>query len=80
MKVICIDDGFNPKGVNDPENLSKIKVGSIYTVKRFLERAYNFYEITHSREPYTGWITERFIPISEIDETEFERNYQKQTV
>jgi len=75
MKVICIDETTPGKL---PKSMCELKEGEIYTVK------------SEDISPISGiptyWFVElilaygkyRFIPLSEVDETEFERNYNLQ--
>ena len=79
MKVICIDDNWEP-GSDKYECGDFIPFGTICTVKRsFFDSemklpAYELYE-------YEGYFDQSgFAPISSINETTFERNYQKETV
>lgn len=77
MRVICIDDKWEayPGSSSGPF----IKFGEIVTVAKAFKDSegewYNFSE-------YFGYDYEQcgFAPISEINETDFERNYQKETV
>lgn len=73
MKVLCIDDN----GVS-----RLISYGVIYTVQCVIEdKYYRLEEILFN--PFTGGIAgfdkSRFIPISDISETEMERNYNFKT-
>lgn len=81
MKVICINEtGFVDKEV-DP-----IKEGEIYTVIAHKtydnKRYYQLSELAiNSKNHYPQWYASfRFIPLSSIDETEFEREYKKELV
>lgn len=73
MKVICISNS----GV---EKL--IQCGVRYTVYFENEKFYRLEEakINPSTDQVMGFRKSRFIPISEIDETTFERNYNKELV
>lgn len=84
MKVLCIDDKIrHPHGFMEEGGI-KIKEGEVYEVLRETEgydklgNTYRVYELTV--DPGYGYELWRFVPISNIDETEFERNYNKETV
>ena len=68
MKVICIDDSM---GRNFPE-IPNFKVGDILTAE---SEANGFYFITEHlfssiNSSLVSWCVKRFIPLSNIDETE----------
>lgn len=75
FEVICIDD--KPKGT--PQAPWLIQVGITYTVIQVID-AYDtkYYELSE----HTGVAYESifFAPLSDIDETEFIRHYQTETV
>lgn len=77
MKVTCIDDS---PGVNTGQK-PPFKFGEILTAYSINSFAVQILEYPYSL--VTGnqksWNKSRFVPLSDIDETEFERNYQKQT-
>jgi len=78
MKVICIDSEAWPDGVeNQPSDI--IKVGNTYEVIDVkLAFGYVWYELAEDIG-FVYW--ERcFAQISDIDETEMERNYNLETV
>ena len=68
MKVMCID----ARQILDP--VPELKEGAIYTAKQDPnhEDQYSIFETGKN------YLKKRFIPLSEIDETEFERNYNYQ--
>lgn len=73
MRVICINAGI-VEGFDAPE----LKEGEIYTVIGFLgDIGYYLEEVSSVGGPF---YIQRFSPLSEIDETTFERNYNLQTV
>lgn len=77
MKVICIDNsGYSRLGTLKASDF--LKEGETYTVVRELEDrdAYIIAEVDHP----DGCRKYRFIPLSQIDETEMERNYNLQSV
>lgn len=77
MRVICIDDRqlFGPPQVGN----WVIKMGCIYDVVQVVESRWGiYYEL--SIDLGVGYPCENFSPLSDIDETEFERSYNKQTV
>lgn len=79
MKVVCIDDTagslINPCGFT-------IKEGEIYTVYRtFIGMITGKPCYALNEDDYKGgYLCTRFIPVSDIDETEFERNYKTEKV
>lgn len=83
MKVICIDASFRLENLPEHgECLKHLKEGEEYTVMGvsrcggyFLKEVKAFYE----NEGF-GWIVDRFVPLSSIDENEFERNYNQEKV
>ncbi|MEO7048900.1 MAG: hypothetical protein ABI091_26595 [Ferruginibacter sp.] len=82
FKVVCIKKGrLNP--ISLVKGISHLVEGEIYTVKRKLvgindkhEKidAYELIEITGTNA------ADLFIPLSDIDETEFERNYNTEKI
>lgn len=88
MKVICIDDKPKPNEEFVPEmGLSVIKEGCEYTV---VWQGLGYDDVGCKINPAPvyelaedigfGYPTWRFVPLSSIDEKEFERNYIKETV
>lgn len=75
MKVICIDEGVTRKCINSSRISSKLIEGGIYTVSRAVGKYYILKEL----EPDLGYESRLFVPLSSIDEKEFERNYNLQT-
>lgn len=71
MKVLCIDDSNLEYGF--------LKYGDVYTV---IGEENHMGLICYFLEEIVGesYVKTRFIPLSEIDETEFERNYNKELV
>lgn len=82
MKVICIDDSLAPlKGMSIYRTDFYVKFGKIYNVTaEYPDREYGtVYDL--AEDPYGGkWDAKRFAQLSEIDETEMERNYNKELV
>lgn len=78
-RVICIDDGENKFGVSPP-----LEYGVEYEVKEVHEfPSMKAYELVEPNSYLGIWVcfgVHRFIPLSEIDETQMERNYQKEKV
>lgn len=76
MKVICIDDKWENIGgdVKQWPVFGEITT-VVYAFKDYQGEWYKFQEYDYN------WDYEQcgFIPLSEINETEFERNYQKET-
>ena len=70
MKVICINDA----------GTKELKFGAEYTVvdgrNCYVSGLYCYF----FEEVVLGYEAQRFAPVSEIDETEFERNYNKELV
>ena len=80
MKVICID-ATTPKGYP----LSPLVEGNPYTIQRveptFGGECYILHETSEWQELHKiAFRKTRFIPVSEIDEKEFTRNYNKELV
>lgn len=77
MRVVCIDASCSiPPGYNGMPFL--LKEGEIYTVSQEEHNCYHLVE-TDRINPTYCYSKKRFIPLSDIDETTFERNYQTQT-
>ena len=78
MRVICIDKTPRPTST-DREALQALEIGAEYTVVNNPHpRGYELLEVkTKCR---SGFFMDRFIPLSEIDETTFERNFKKELV
>ncbi len=79
MRVICIDDKWK-----DFPGYGKVtkspKFGEIVTVsKAYKDNSMDWYQF-QEYGPCNEYEQCGFSPISEIDETTFERNYQKETV
>lgn len=81
MKVMCINNkpihGINVLNTH----LNLISEGETYTVEQFVMTPnkigmYILKEVTHP--DCIGYSAARFIPTSDIDETEMERNYEKE--
>ena len=82
MRVICIDGvkigdiGVNKQGDTRPANSNDlIFEGVVYTVEHDYGDTYSLVEL---RNPFASYGKRRFAPLSEINEKEFERNYQKE--
>lgn len=76
FKVICIQ-GIPKDG--KPLTEWKIKEGETYIVTALWETKWGeVYEL--DIQPNAGYWPEYFIPLSEIDEIEMERNYQIKTI
>lgn len=74
MRVICIDEGITRKCINSDRISSKLIEGEIYTVACTRGKYYILAEL----EPDLGYESKLFAPLSEINETEMERNYNFQ--
>lgn len=76
FKVICINDK-SPYAA--PVAPWKIKEGEVYTVTN---TGYTKWGIVYELniQPGVGYWPEFFVPLSEIDETEMERNYKTEKV
>lgn len=84
MKVLCINGKFNRLEhalkrfpCNPPVEGNEYEVTFVGKCRCGCE--IELYKISSISENI-GWPTNHFIPLSEIDETEFERNYQKELV
>jgi len=79
MKVVCIDDIFISKQDGRlSENAPSIS--EIVTVIGQYNNGYFLLEYPTNFGRKCVWNKSKFIPISEIDETEFERNYTKKEI
>lgn len=75
-KVICIND--KPL-FGEPEAVWILKTGNVYEVISELKyNGFDYYEL--AEQPGVAYCVEHFAPLSEIDETEFERSYNKELV
>ena len=79
IKVICVSDSPNRKGDKPPFSVGEELTASQCNV---IPDAYVIHEYPmHPTEwGTTSFAKKRFIPLSEIDETTFERNYKKELV
>lgn len=76
MKVICIDDSKHPLKYGGFYRTDWwLEYGKIYTVN---ENSGGFYSLNEDPRKGSTWKASRFVPLSDIDETEFIRNYNKQ--
>jgi len=78
MKVLCISDEIK----TDFDKLPPLSVGEIYNVvKETKHQIWEFYMFSELNvNGYNCWYCkDNFIPLSSIDETEFERNYKTET-
>lgn len=76
MQVICVDDNWNKdmKREGDP------KVGDIdEVVEQYQWGEYPIYRLLGRPNP-NGYYAPCFIPLSSVDETTFERNYNLETI
>lgn len=81
MRVICIDDKERPGEYPDAD--FTIKEGETYNVCRAVTSENGIFCYSLLEDPYRAmycYAADRFIPVSDIDEKEFERNYNFQTV
>jgi len=84
MKVICID-GVKLGDIATNKYFEKrsalvedlIFEGEVYTVEHDFGDTYSLVE---KRNPFVSYAKRRFAPLSEVCETEFERNYNKEKV
>jgi len=76
FKVICVDATDGSWGIAS----LLLKEGAIYTVIGFAEETggYILSEVRHPNEPSSAWKRKRFIPLSEIDETEYSTIEEKE--
>lgn len=79
MKVICINNGLMKNNLGQFYAAPELKESEIYTVVRDGECVIELFEV---KTPFgfTGFTKSRFIPLSSIDETEFQREYKKELV
>lgn len=79
MRVICIDDVDEWIGEGIRPKPSILKYGEIYNV---IDEVMESYGLAYELSEDIGFLYEAasFIPISEIDETTFERNYKKNSM
>lgn len=70
QKVICIDS----------EGTTYLIEGELYTVIGYDDKRYNQPVVFLREIVGEAYCADRFAPISEIDETTFERNYEKEKV
>lgn len=82
MKVICIDKcTIKTNHIDLLKAYRDIKIGDIYTViySQIINGNLN-YELEEFIHPcQILWEAKCFVPVSEIDENEFERNYKFKT-
>lgn len=87
MRVVCIDKNSDPLAIPASKE-DQIFEGEIYTVTRYSEYSLNniskverypVYTLAE-RSPNVGYAVERFIPLSDIDETEMIREPVKEIV
>lgn len=73
MRVICINNSFISGAGNEPELLCLLKEGETYTVVNTVNYGlgYILQEVEHPNSK-RGFSVKRFIPLSNIDETEQE--------
>jgi hypothetical protein len=82
MKVICIDGSKRSYSEKDGQD---VKEGVIYEVTDswngiFTNQPYYSLAGFDCIKRFKGFRQDRFAPLSDINETEFERNYQKELV
>lgn len=81
MKVLCIDDALRPC---DFPGLPNVTEGCIYTVYKTCKGrgADGTYAVCYKLEEFKAinsdlcWDVDRFVPLSDIDESTMERNYK----
>ena len=78
MRVICIKD--QPPYTKSHEHVPEIKVGEDKEVANIVHHEGRDWYIFVGMSPYYGYAPHCFTPLSTIDETEFTRNYNKETV
>lgn len=73
MRVICIDNVFNGKKL-------QVEVGETYTASQcsFYPNNYDIAELPTFNGHSVSYRKNLFIPLSDISETEFERNYKSE--
>jgi hypothetical protein len=77
MKVVCID--ASPSKIH-PNYKCELIEGNIYTKIGELAGIRGILHYDLAECPVHAYAASRFIPLSTIDETEFERNYNKELV
>lgn len=81
MRVICINgDGLREMNNLENDDDYTLKTGEVYTVVDTQRHdGMDFYIL--SEKPFDCcYHVRRFAPLSDISETEFERNYQKEKI
>ncbi len=78
MKVICITNKNIIRKTGSIGSAPKLVEGACYTVIEFTGYGYHLAEVSCDKN--YGYDMKRFVPLSEIDETTFERNYKKELV
>lgn len=78
MKVICITDIHPDRG----DKVKQLKIGEYYTASQcqVYPRNYDIAEVPTFQGLPVSYRKEFFAPLSSIDETEFERNYNLVTL
>ena len=74
MEVICIDDKWECEPSGNEPNVGEIVTAtqSIYYEDSYFIQEYLFDDLGHNQ----SFAKYHFIPLSDIDETQMERNYQ----
>lgn len=72
MRVLCINNG---KGHMQEAYLPDVIIGEEYNVVKILDVGEVDYYILEEQPDHIAYIYWLFIPLSDIDEMEFERNY-----
>lgn len=80
MKVVCVNNSVltNTFGFSQPA--PQLKEGNTYTVIRVTILGGYILAEVNPLPGFDCFNPERFVPISDIDETTFERNYKKQSI
>lgn len=80
MKVICINNGPLKNSIGKVWCAPELIEGHTYTVINEIKNSYTLKEVSIEEGNFHGFNKDRFIPLSEIDETEISYNSQKQLV
>lgn len=83
QKVICINDDWKNNPVFTRYNGPLPKFGETYKVVQLLESPWNagkFLYILDGFPDWLGFVVKNFAPVSDIDETEFVREYKTELV
>lgn len=80
FKVICINSGATLKCRNSERIAAGVIEGHVYSVLETKEAGGSYFYILREMEPDIGYEISLFAPVSEIDETNMERNYNLEKI